>query len=845
MAAKRFVGGRRRRLRRAATILTVLGLLGAVAAVLAYRASRPEVRRPGEDLPEITRKLARDLPPDAPLPRFADVTSAAGLTGFSSFTGGRSSQLPEDMGAGVAWGDFDSDGDDDLFLVSAGGALGLPEAELAASQLYENRGDGTFRRTAALPDLHIHGMGAAWGDADGDGRLDLAVSGYKTLRLYRGGEAGFVRDAAFPELPGYWAGLVWGDFDRDRDLDLYVAGYVRYVEAETSQRRSSDQYGAAVPYTLNPASFGPERNLLLRNQGDGSFVEVAAELGVDNPEGRSLGALWHDFNDDGWLDLYVANDISDNMLYLNREGRFEDVSLAAWVADYRGAMGLAAGDWNRDGDDDLFITHWVAQENALYDSLLRDAGGGGVGAAGLAFSDVAARLGLGQTALRFVGWGTELADLDNDGWLDVAIANGSTFETGEPPKTLKRQRAMLLWNRRGEYFHDLAPASEVLAAPQVGRGLALADYDADGDLDIAMIRHGEGVQLLRNDMEGGHWLMLRLRDRPANDEPRGAGEGALVIATAGGVALRRQVTGASYLSQSSRAVHFGLGTAAAVERLEVRWLGGVVDVWEGLAADTVWQLTEGEAEAVRLTTGEEDVAVDDRQRLVQFWDAQRAGMDAMKRDGDLERAIEHFREALALDPDHGDSRYYLANCLAGQGQAEEALSELAELRRRDPGSHRAHKQWGVLRALTARSAADLEAAAAALERSLEVNLEETGSLLVLGEIALLRGEPELAEQRLEWATRTNPRAVGGFYLRAYLAWQAGDAAASARLLEVARQARGEDWKPEGAVAEGDVAVQMHREETPLSRFWRGWDGAVEPSVAFGGLEAHLAAAVGG
>ncbi len=852
---------RRQRVRRIAAGLTAGALVAAVAGALIYRAQRPETRRPGERLADVTEKLARDLPADAPAPRFTDVTAAAGLGDFVTFRGERSSQLPEDMGAGLAWGDFDNDGDDDLFLVSAGGGLDLPPAERAASELYENLGDGTFRKSEAFPETRILGMGAAWGDADGDGWLDLAVSGYGSLLLFRNRQGVLELDAPLPaaerspeggQVEHFGSGVTWGDFDNDRDLDLYVCGYVRYAPPSGGERRATEQYGAAVPFTLNPASFEPERNLLWRNDGvraDGTvaFTEVAALYGVSNPEGRSLGALWHDFDADGRLDLYVANDISDNALYLNRQDTFEDVGLLSFVADYRGAMGLAAGDWNRDGDDDLFITHWIAQENALYDARLSELPGAGA-AKRLTFSDMAAPLGLGQIALQRIGWGTEFADFDADGWLDLVVANGSTFEDDSLPPRLKPQPPFLFWNRQGESYHDLAPLADAFA-PHVGRGLAVSDYDADGDLDLAIYHLGEGVQLLRNDMKQGAWLQVRLLSRgPDGDaesrlRPLGAtgnGEGATVVARAGGVTLRRSVTGASYLSQSSLSLHFGLGDARQVDELEVRWLAGEPQVFTNLEANAAWQLTEDDPQPRRLQRpATASAPLDDKQRLVEFWSTQRAAMDALKRDGDVPRAILLLRQALALNPAHGDSRYYLANCLAIEGRTGEALAELDRLRRAEPMSHRAHKQWGVLRAVTAASPGDLEAARLALERALEINQEETGSLLVLGEIALLEGDRELADQRFEWACRTNPKAVGGFFLRGYLAWKRGEAQAASALLAQAHAARGEAWKPEGTVAEGDVATRMHREQTPLTGFWEAWDGTPDPAVAFAGIDARL------
>jgi tetratricopeptide (TPR) repeat protein len=821
-------------------------------ALWAARATRPAVRRPGEALPEITDSLARRLPPEAPTPRFVDVTVAVGLGDFRTFAGRRTSQLPEDMGAGAAWGDFDGDDDDDLFLVAAGGPLDAPPAQRAPSRLYENLGADTFRMVESFPEIRILGMGAAWGDADGDGDLDLAVSGYDTLLLLRNDGAGrFSRDARLPSPAGYWAGLSWGDFDGDGDLDLYVCGYVQYRAAGEGPRGASRQYGASVPYTLNPASFEPERNLLFENRGAADFEEVALLWGVSNPTGRSLSALWHDLDDDGRLDLYVANDISDNALFLNRGDTFEDAGLAAWVADYRGAMGLAVGDWNRDGDDDLFVTHWLAQENALYDSRLRGAPpsppagllDSAAQAIRLTFSDLSAPLGLGAISLPLVGWGTEFADFDGDGWLDLVVANGSTLEDARDPARLVPQRPLLLWNRRGEFFHDLAVQVPELATPRVGRGLAVSDYDRDGDLDLLIVHLDGGVQLLRNDGQRGRWLELALHQRLPGGR-WGAGEGATAVAWVGGVPLRRSVGGASYLSQSTRVLHFGLGEAEAADRLEVRWPDGSVERHGPLAAGQRWRIRQGEGDPVRVAsraaTAPSAAIPLSRDRLAEFWRVQRAAMDALKIERDVHQAEALLRQALALDPAHEDSRYYLAHCLWAQGRGQEALAELEELRRRSPMSHRAHRQWAAYRALSGGGDADLAAAARAAERALEINREETGALLLLGEIALLRGQAGKAAERLALACRTNPRAVGGFFLQGFIAWRDGDQLRAADLLRRARAARGEGWVPPGAVAEGDVLSRMHRDESPLSRFWQEWDGSPDPSRAFTSLAAWLA-----
>lgn len=821
-------------------VFVVIGI-AAVAAVLlgGYYQRRTAQYQPGEANPDITESLARDLPTDAPKPVFVDVTREAGLAEFTTFTGQRGSQLPEDMGPGAAWGDADNDGDDDLFLVSAGGPLNAPAAQLAPSALYENLGNGRFRRVTDFPEPHIVGMGAAWGDYDADGWVDLVVTGYNALLLYHNSHGRLTLDATFPNRRGFWSTPAWGDYDNDGRLDLYVCGYVQYVASDADRAKASEQYGTSVPFTLNPASYAPERNLLFHNVGRGRFLEAGEKLGVANPDGRSLSAVWHDFDGDGWLDLYVANDISDNVLYHNVRGRFEDVSHPAWVADHRGAMGLAVGDWNRDGDDDLFISHWIAQENALYDSLMTDQHA-------LRFVDAADTVGLGQIALSVVGWGTEFLDWDADGWLDLAVANGSTMETERAPKRLVPQAAFLFWNRRGEYFYDLAPLVPAIARPRVARGLAVSDYDNDGDLDLLIVRSGEGVQLLRNDTPQGHWVEVVLRARAAPDGPPVVARGALAVAKVGSLQLRRGITNGSYLSQSTAVLHFGLGGATTIDALQVRWRGDQMSTYGALAAGRRWEITEGDPDphemplqASRAAAMAPGADANERERLVAFWDRQRAAMNALKVEKNVTKAIALFREALSFDPAHEDARYYLGVCLAAQGETEAALAEYETLTRMNAQSHRGLAAWGALRASTARSAADLQAAEAALKKAHQLNPEETGALLRLGEVALLRGDRGTAEQRFVMACRTNTRATGGFFLRGYVRWKDGDTAGAREQLEKARAALGPDWKPKGATAEGDVAARLQSDASPLSRFWETWDGTAHLANAFGALDSYL------
>jgi tetratricopeptide (TPR) repeat protein len=861
------ISRRHRRITWTVSTLLALASIGSVAAWRIHRDHEPEQYTPGEASADITSAIVerasrapagaatpartaassraadplldpgQKLPAGAPEPRFTDVTNAAGLGSFRQFQGARTSQLPEDMGSGLAWGDFDNDGYEDLFVVSGGGALNLPDSQLAPSILYRNLGDGRFEEVRDFPETRIRGMAAAWGDYNNDGWLDLVVTGYDTILLFRNDHGHLVRDRQFPAPKGFWAGAAWGDFDRDGFLDLYVCGYVKYIPGKGDAANSTQQFGKEVPFTLNPASYEPERNLLFRNNRNGTFTEVARQLGVANPEGRSLSALWHDFDGDGWPDLYVANDISENKLYLNRGGKFVDAGRSAWVEEYRGSMGLAAGDFDRDGDDDLFISHWIAQQYALYQSLLSEQKGKGAAAPELHFTDVAEMRGIGQRSMQSIGWGTSFLDFDSDGWPDLVVANGSTFEVKDTkPRRLAPMPSFLFWNARGEYFHDLAPWNRSLGQAHVSRGLAVADFDNDGALDIAIVDHGEGVRLLRNDVPHGNWVEFRLHSRiPGVSAPVGFGDGATVIAWTGGVPLRRTVGSASYLSQDSRRVHIGLGEATKIDRLEIWWPDGRSESRTDLAANRIWEISEGE-QAPRISSQGTQLG---REEQVRFWEKQRAAMDAMKRDRDMAKAAGLFREALAINPNHEDSRYYLANCLAAKGDVPGAIAELKTLAQINPQSHRAFQREGELVASSASSRAGLTAARTPLAEALRLNPEETGALVLLGEVDLALGDMASAEQRFSRACQANVRAADAWFLRGYIAWKRHDSRQADAMLSAARKARGADWKPSGAVLEGDVRRRMHDESGFLGVFSQTWDGAAPAGSAYSGLERYL------
>jgi tetratricopeptide (TPR) repeat protein len=773
------------------------GLFVVVASAGVWLAARPgPAYRPGERVAGLTAGLARELPADYPRVSFTDVTSEAGVV-FRHFAGVRSSQLAEDMGSGAAWGDFDNDGWLDLYVLNEAGPLTLTPDEVerspAHAALYHNRRDGTFREVSEQAGVRFRGwgMGVTSGDYDNDGWLDLFVSAYGENVLYRNdGDGTFTDKTAESGLggrPGFWAAARWGDYDRDGYLDLYVTGYVRY------RRLMNDgptrQYGIEQPASINPSSFSPEQDLLYRNAGDGTFREVAAQAGLTDTLGRSLGAVWADFDGDGWPDLYVANDVSDNVMYRNqRDGTFKDVSLAARVADYRGAMGLAVGDWDGDADEDLFITHWLAQENALYTNLLSESRGHGTRASEpLLFMDEADRYGLGQVALPFVGWGTSFIDYDNDGRLDLFVVNGSTLQQEDDQRSLVPMESQLFWNRGADVgFYDLSPVGgEYFARPSVGRGAAFGDYDNDGDVDAFVVNHGGPGVLLRND--GGNrnpWLAVRLIGGRSNRSAIGA---KLRLVTGAAVQVREVGAQGSYLSHNSLVEHFGLGALPPPDSLEITWPSGARQVVVRPGSNQILEVTEGVIGSSRQATarGPAVTPAEDRNRVRRFWEAYRRATDH-RIAGRYREAADEYTRALALNSDHHDALYYLGSVEFDLGDlpaAERAWLRLTEV---DATSSRAHSRLGALHfCVGGDRMLELRRAAAEFERAAAINREETGPLLSLGEVALVRGDLEDARHYFDAVIGSHQTSLEAHFYEGFLAWKAGALAEASERLDVA------------------------------------------------------------
>lgn len=586
-------------------ITSVIGavFLSALIITFWFISSSEQVYTPGQDIEGLTSELARSIPEDYPRVTFTDVTNEAGID-FQHFYGTRSTQLPEDMGSGAAWGDYNNDGWIDLYIANQSGPLTMSERELknspATSVLYHNNGDGTFTDVSATAgvDLKAMAIAPAWGDYDNDGYPDLFVACYGKNKLYHNNRDGTFTDVSdntgFGKEEGFWAGASWGDFNKDGFLDLYVCGYVKYHVVKSMDTEL--QYDVEVPASLNPSSFEPERNLLLRNNGDGSFSEISAEAGVENINGRSLSAAWCDLDEDGWPDLYVANDVSDNVLYRNLgNSTFEEISHSALVADYRGAMGIGIGDWNGDEDLDMFVTHWIAQENALYSNLkaqLQPAEA--ASPTPLRFMDEADRYGLGQIALDYIGFGTSFFDYNNDGKPDLYVVNGSTFQQNEDPTLLEPMQDQLFWNRNAdEGFYDVSAVSgEYFTDMYVGRGSAYADYDNDGDLDLFVVNNnGPGILLRNNGGNTHNWLKLDLRGVQSNASAIGA---RIRLVADGSVQIRQVGAQSSYCSQNSLIEHFGVGQGKKVDTLEIIWPSGNTQSFTSLPSNKTIRITEGE-----------------------------------------------------------------------------------------------------------------------------------------------------------------------------------------------------------------------------------------------------------
>jgi hypothetical protein len=533
----------------------------------------------------------------APRPGFhlVDVTAAAGVSFRHNSGAFGGTYLPETLGSGCAFLDYDRDGWQDIVLINGMDWPGHTR-QRSTLRLYRNNRNGTFADVthAAGLDVEVYGMGVAAGDYDNDGFPDLLVTCVGQNRLFHNtGKGTFVDVTRASGLGGreaFSTSALWFDFDRDGYLDLFVCNYVKWSAAHDV----FCSVDGKVKSYCTPEAYHGETCWLFRNRRNGTFEDVTATSGIFDPSSKSLGVAMLDDNGDGWPDLFVANDTQPNKLYRNqRNGTFIDAAVEAGVAfsadgAARAGMGADAAEIDQSGRPALAITNFDNEMIGLYRPL-----GGGL------YRDAAVQAGIGVPSRDTLGFGCAFADLDLDGALDLVVANGHIDATvrrirgrvgyAQPPH--------LFLNQGNATFRDVASLSPDFAKPKVGRGLAVGDFDRDGDLDILMTTNNGPAYLFRNDQTGGYRsVRLRLRGTTSNRD----GIGATVRIFYGGSSQARLVkSGSSYLSQSELPVTFGVGRRDRIGRLVVSWPSGRTEEFKNLATGRAYDCVEGKGIADR------------------------------------------------------------------------------------------------------------------------------------------------------------------------------------------------------------------------------------------------------
>jgi hypothetical protein len=522
--------------------------------------------------------------------RFTDVTAESGVS-FRHVASPEKKYIVESMSGGVALIDYDNDGDQDIYFVNSLTVDMVKSGGRTRSALYRNDGGWKFvdvTDKAGVGDIGW-GMGAVAGDYDNDGFDDLYVTCLGANRLLRNNGDGTFRDVtqkAGVGDPRWSTGAAFFDYDNDGRLDLFVTNYVDFDVnhlPEFGKGRTCQYKG--VPVQCGPRGLPGAGDSLYHNNGDGTFTDVSKRAGVSDPQGfYGLGVLCADFDEDGWTDVYVANDSTPNFMYRNQgDGTFKEVGFVSGTAvnengSEQGSMGVTAGDYDHDGRLDIFITNFADEYNTLYR-----------GGAKLNFTDASYAAKVAEAALPLVGWGTKFFDYDNDGWVDLFVANGHVY----PQLENYRQRKLLHRNNRDGTFSEVAAqAGAPLTEKRVGRGVAFGDLDDDGDVDLVVGDLDGPPQVLRNDGgSAGNAVVVKTVGVKSNRD----GIGARVRVVAGDLAQVDEVrSGGSYVSQNDLRLHFGLGGRAKVDLIEVRWPSGAVDKVTGAAANRVLTVREGQ-----------------------------------------------------------------------------------------------------------------------------------------------------------------------------------------------------------------------------------------------------------
>ena len=538
------------------------------------------------------------------VPQFVDVAPQVGLT-VSHLASKEQHYIVESMSGGVGF--FDCDNDDRLdIVVTNGSSVDRYRAggDLMVT-LYRQGADGKFTNITEQAGLTVKGwgMGVAVADFDNDGNLDLFVTGYGHSVLYRGlGNCKFedvTEKAGLSGITGFATGAAWGDYDRDGNVDLFVSRYV-HVDMNHLPAFGSDEKFCRFKGVLvqcGPWGMLGEGDYLFHNRGDGTFEDVSKKAGMDDPQHRyGLGAIWTDYDNDGWPDLFLANDAGPNFLYHNRhDGTFDEVGMLAGVAlsddgQELGSMGVDFGDYDHDGRLDLFVTNYTDQVNNLY----RNLGGG-------AFSEMTWPAKLGQPSFRYVKWGTGFVDFDNDGWVDVFVNNGHVYPQVDaiPGSPGYKEPMQMFRNNHDGTFEDISKASGVFEMPaESRRGAAFGDVYNDGNMDILVLNIAQRPSLLINkNRNSNHRAAFHLIGTKSNRAAIGA---RVTIRAAGTMQFNEVRGGSSYLSQNDLRLHFGLGTADKMESVEVSWPSGQTDVLRDISADFIYTIREGHGITARV-----------------------------------------------------------------------------------------------------------------------------------------------------------------------------------------------------------------------------------------------------
>jgi hypothetical protein len=532
----------------------------------------------------------------APVPIFRDIAAHAGLTA-SHISSPEKYYVIESMSGGIGLFDCDNDGKLDIVMVNGSTVDRYKQGGDLLVTLWHQDADLKFTDITEKAGLTRKGwgMGVAVADFDNDGNLDLFVTGYGGNALYRNkGNCTFedVTDKAGVRGGGFSTGAAWADYDRDGNVDLFVSRYV-HVDMNNLPVFGSTRFCQfkGVPVQCGPWGMEGETDLLYHNRGDGTFEEVSKKAGVDDPQKYyGLGASWGDYDNDGWPDLFVADDATPNHLYHNNHnGTFTDDAMVDGIAlngegQALGSMGVTWGDYDHSGRLSMFVTEFADQPNTLYQNH---------GARG--FEDVAMLSHLGQPSLPFLGWGTTFFDMDNDGWLDLFVVCGHVYPQMDNANgsAAYAQPMLLHRNLRNGTFEEVSNVAGLADMPlKSRRGAAFGDIANNGNIDIVVLNVGEPPLLLLNTNKiANHRVLFRLVGTKSNR----AAIGARVTIHAGGMTQFDEVRGGgSYLSQNDLRLHFGLGSANKIDLVEVRWPSGKTESFKDVAADKIYAITEGQ-----------------------------------------------------------------------------------------------------------------------------------------------------------------------------------------------------------------------------------------------------------